>query len=83
MYEGGVPLLTTPCWCAQSIEGQMTGSGPGDVALQLFEVVCMPFKLIARFDGIGQRVSSITTVLSVFTVSLQSESHLDVALTET
>ena len=29
----GVPLLTTPCWCAQSIEGQMTGSGLGDVAL--------------------------------------------------
>ena len=35
MYEGGVPQLTTPCWCAQSIEGQMTGSGPGDVALRL------------------------------------------------
>ena len=40
-------------------------------------------KSIARSDGIGRRVNSITTVLSVFTVSLQSESHLDVALTET
>ena len=40
VYEGAMPLLTTPCWCAQSIEGQMTGSGPGDVALRLFEVAC-------------------------------------------
>ena len=82
MCEGVVPLLTTPCWCAQSIEGQMTGSGPGDVVSLTFRS-CVPFKLIARSDGIGRRVNSITTVLSVFTVSLQSESHFDVALTET
>ena len=84
MCEGGEPLLTvTLLVCA--VHHRSDNRNTPRWCCSLIFRSGVPSKSIARSYGIGRRVNFITTVFSVFTVSLQSklESHLEVALTDT